>query len=183
MKFSALPSILALASSVLAAPGAVKPLLKRNPSGSFSLVAYGLESSAVKIFYSDGIAYAGDSSKWTYGSVTTDVTFVIKDTEITTTATTSGVTLDSDTLFYIRPTADEVLPVGFTGNGVTAPSDAVTTDFIFYGTYLMWEYSDGSLSDSFRAKETNVTGVYELYYDFSNLYPSGYETPVVKSSS
>lgn len=92
MKFSALPSILALASSVLAAPGAVKPLLKRNPSGSFSLVAYGLESSAVKIFYSDGlsislvtlfkssnshstgIAYAGDSSKWTYGSVTTDVT-------------------------------------------------------------------------------------------------------------
>jgi hypothetical protein len=108
---------------------------------------------------------------------------VIKDTEIITTATTSGVTLDSDTLFYIRPTEDEVLPVGFTGNGVTAPSDAVTTNFIFYGTYLMWEYNDGSLSDSFRAKETNVTGVYELYYDFSNLYPSGYKTPVVKSSS
>lgn len=92
-------------------------------------------------------------------------------------------TLDSDTLFYIRPTTDEVLPVGFTGNGVPTPSDAVTTDFIFYGTYLMWEYDDGSLSDSFRAKETNVTAVYELYYDFSNLYPSGYETPVVKSSS
>ncbi|KAJ5886045.1 uncharacterized protein N7473_008719 [Penicillium subrubescens] len=108
------------------------------------------------------------------------------NTEVITTATTSGVTLDSDTMFYIfyiRPTADEVLPVGFTGNGVTAPDDAVTTNFIFYGTYLMWEYDDGSLSDSFRAKETNVTGVYELYYDFSNLYPSGYKTPVVKSSS
>jgi hypothetical protein len=108
---------------------------------------------------------------------------VIKDTEMITTATTSGVTLDSDTLFYIRPTADEFLPVGFTGNGVTVPDDAITTNFIFYGTYLMWEYDDGSLSDSFRAKETNVTGVYELYYDFSNLYPSGYKTPVVKSSS
>jgi hypothetical protein len=102
---------------------------------------------------------------------------------VITTATTSGVTLDSDTLFYIRPIANQVLPVGFTGNGVTVPDDAVTANFIFYGTYLMWEYDDGSLSDSFRAKETNVTGVYELYYDFSNLYPSGYKTPVVKSSS
>lgn len=111
------------------------------------------------------------------------ISVVIQDTKLITTATTSGVTLDSDTLFYIRPTTDEVLPVGFTGNGVSTPSDAVTTDFIFYGTYLMWEYDDGSLSDSFRAKETNVTDVYELYYDFSNLYPSGYETPVVKSSS
>lgn len=92
-------------------------------------------------------------------------------------------TLDSNTLFYIRPTADEVLPVGFTGNGITVPDDAVTTNFIFYGKYLMWEYNDGTLSDSFRAKETNVTGVYELYYDFSNLYPSVYKSPVVKSSS
>lgn len=46
----------------------------------------------------------------------------------------------------------------------------------------MWEYDDGSWSDSFRA-ETNVTVVYELYYDFSNMYPSGYENPVVKLSS
>ncbi|KAJ5886668.1 uncharacterized protein N7473_009342 [Penicillium subrubescens] len=183
MKFSIIPSVLALASCVLAAPSTLKPFLKRNPTGSFKLVAYSLESSVVDIFYSDGIAYAGDSSKWTYGSVTTDVTFVIEDTEVITTATTSGVTLDSDTLFYIRPIANQVLPVGFTGNGVTVPDDAVTTNFIFYGTYLMWEYDDGSLSDSFRARETNVTGVYELYYDFSNLYPSGYKTPVVKSSS
>lgn len=112
-----------------------------------------------------GIAYTGDSSKWTYGSVTTDVTcksiyafprlnvekfilyrgfyklkcahsisVVIQDTKLITTPTTSGVTLDSDTLFYIRPTTNAVLSVGFTGNGVSTPSDAVTTDFIFYGT-------------------------------------------------
>lgn len=92
MKLSIIPSILALASCALAAPGTLKPFLKRNPTGSFSLIAYSLESSVVDIFYSDGmymlrpmraqssnhtftgIAYAGDSSKWTYGSVTTDVT-------------------------------------------------------------------------------------------------------------
>ncbi|KAJ5153178.1 uncharacterized protein N7482_009656 [Penicillium canariense] len=183
MKSSIFSSVLAFAACALATPATVQPLLKRNPTGSFSLVAYSLASDYIDIFYSDGIAYAGDSSKWPYGSITTDVTFVITDTEMITTATTSGVTLDSDTLLYIRPTDDEVLPVGFTGNGITVPSDAVTTNFIFYGTYLMWEYGSGSLSDSFRAKETNVTGVYELYFDFSNLYPSGYETPVVKSQS
>ena len=91
MKLSTLSAIFALVCCALAAPGTVKPLLKRNPSGSFSLMAYSLESSAIDIFYSDGvfsrlildpvpnndllgIAYAGYSSKWNYGSVTTDVT-------------------------------------------------------------------------------------------------------------
>jgi hypothetical protein len=33
----------------------LKPFLKRNPTGSFSLVAYSLDSSVVDIFYSDGM--------------------------------------------------------------------------------------------------------------------------------
>jgi hypothetical protein len=114
----------------------------------------------------------------------TDFSIVtISDTELTTTATTSGVTLDSDTLFYIQPTADEITEVGFTGNGIGTPSAATIEGFLFYGTYLMREESSGTLSDSFRVKETNVSGVYQLYWDQSNLYPSGYLTPVVKSLS
>ena len=108
---------------------------------------------------------------------------MINDTQLITTATTSGVTLDADTLFYIRPTSDEVLPVGFTGNDIATPDDAVTDDCIFYGTYLMWEEASGTLSDSFRMKKTNVSGVYQVYWDTSNLYPSGYLSPVVKSLS
>lgn len=92
-------------------------------------------------------------------------------------------TLDNSTLLYIRPTTDEVLPVGFTGNGIDTPSDATTEDFLFYGTYLMWENDSGVLSDSFRLLETNVSGVYQYYYDISNTYPSGYITPTVKSKS
>jgi hypothetical protein len=26
-----------------------------------------------------------------------------------------------------------------------------------------------------------VSGIYQLYFDYSNLYPSGYEIPVIKS--
>ena len=106
---------------------------------------------------------------------------VISNTKLTATATTSGVTLDADTLFYIRPTANKVLPVGFTENGHPVPSDAVTNNFLFYGSYLMHEESGGYLSDSFRLKETNISGVYRVYWDESNLYPSGYLLPIVKS--
>ncbi|KAJ5118937.1 hypothetical protein N7448_010643 [Penicillium atrosanguineum] len=182
MKFNTLATFFALTSGSLAAP-AGEALEKRNPTGSFSLIAYGVASSYIKIFYSDGLAYAGDSSLWTYGSVTTDVTFTIGNTELPTTATTSGVTLDADTLFYIQPTADAITEVGFTGNGISTPSAATTESFLFYGTYLMWEESNGNLSDSFRLKETNVSGVYQMYWDQSNLYPSGYLLPTVKSLS
>jgi hypothetical protein len=115
----------------------------------------------------------------------TGLTYSVKiaDTELITTATTSGVTLDSDTLLYIQPTADEVLPVGFTGNGFDTPSAATTEDFIFYGSYLAWEESDGTLSDVFRLKETNVSGIYQFYWDTSSLNLSGYYLPTVKYQS
>ncbi|KAJ5885064.1 hypothetical protein N7495_009574 [Penicillium taxi] len=175
MKFTTLANVLALASSALSAPAVAE---KR--ADSFQIGAYGVESSVLTLFYSDGIAYFGDSSAWTWGSVTTDVTFVYSDSEIVATATTDGVTLDADTLFYIRPTADEVLPVGFTGNGIETPSDAVSNSWIFYGNWPMYEETSGSLSDSFRVKETNVTGVYEAYFDYSNLYPTGYSIANVR---
>ncbi|KAJ5111069.1 hypothetical protein N7532_001604 [Penicillium argentinense] len=181
MKLAIFAMVLTWISSAVAAPAGGE-IGKRNPSGEFKLVAYGVASSYIDVFFSDGLAYAGDSSLWKQeGNVVTDVTFTMKNTELVTTATTPGVTLDASTLFYIRPTSNEVLPVGFTENGTKTPSDAVTDSFIFYGTYLMWEQTGGALSDSFRLKPTNISGVYQLYYDYSNTYPSGYLLPVVKS--
>ncbi|KAJ5772237.1 hypothetical protein N7520_002766 [Penicillium odoratum] len=177
MKLTTFPS-LALASSTLAAPSLA--ISKRDPSGSFELLAYDVTDDGIKLFYSDGLAYAGDSSLWTYGSVTTDVTFKLTDSKLVTTATTSGVTLDSDTLLYIRPTADKVLPVGFTGNDYDTPSDASTDSFLFYGTYLMWEESDGNIADVFRLKESNVSGIYEVYWDTSSLDLDGYYYPAIQ---
>ncbi|RAL04496.1 uncharacterized protein BO80DRAFT_499789 [Aspergillus ibericus CBS 121593] len=182
---SSMISPLALAVGALATPSAKvdTSLEKRNPTGSFSLYAWGVAARGLKFFYSDGLAYAGDSSLWPYGSVTTDVTFEITDTELVTTATTDGVTLDSDTLFYIRPTADEILPVGFTGNGIDTLSDAVTDGFLFYGSYLMWEEESGELADSFRLKATNVSDVYQVYWDTSSLDEDGYYYPTVKDTA
>ncbi|PYI00599.1 hypothetical protein BO78DRAFT_473893 [Aspergillus sclerotiicarbonarius CBS 121057] len=182
---SSVISALALALGAFAAPSAnvESSLEKRNPTGSFSLYAWGVAASGLKFFYSDGLAYAGDSSLWPYGSITTDVTFEITDTELVTTATTDGATLDSDTLFYIRPTADEILPVGFTGNGIDTPPDAVTDSFLFYGSYLMWEESSGQLSDVFRLKATNVSDVYQVYWDTSSLDEDGYYYPTVKTTA
>lgn len=107
----------------------------------------------------------------------------MNNTLLYTTATTPGITLDPGTLFYIRPSEDKITPVGFTDNGNELLSDAVTDDFIFYGPWLMWEMAGGELSDSFRLKETNVSGVYQLFWDQSNLFPEGFLLPVVKTLS
>lgn len=93
MRLNILPISLALALQVIAAPSESE-LQKRYPTGSFSILAYGVASDGVKVFYSDGyykfpyesdshltrylgLAYVGDSSQWVSGSVTTDVTCMI----------------------------------------------------------------------------------------------------------
>ncbi|KAJ5783264.1 hypothetical protein N7457_005038 [Penicillium paradoxum] len=161
---------------------ATSSLQKRYPTGSFSLLAYGVMSEPINVFYSDGLAYAGDSSQWVSGSVTTDVTFVFNNSRIFATATNKDYTFDEDTLFYIRPKSGKVLPVGFTGNEVETPGDAAVDQFLFYGQYLMWQEPGGLLSDSFRLKETDVGDIYQLYWDTSNLYPPGFLIPTVRSS-
>ncbi|CAI7665973.1 unnamed protein product [Penicillium glandicola] len=157
-------------------------LQKHYPTGSFSILAYGIASEGINIFYSDGLAYAGDSSQWVSGSVTTDVTFVLNNSQIIATATNNDYTFDADTFFYIRPTPNKVLPVGFTGNDVDTPDDAKVDQFLFYGRYLMWQNEDGLLCDSFRLKDTDVSDIYQLYWDTSNFYPPGFLIPTVKSS-
>jgi len=52
MKTNILAGILVLASISPTAPS--KAIEKRNPKGPFSLIAYGVAPSYIKIFYSDG---------------------------------------------------------------------------------------------------------------------------------
>lgn len=107
----------------------------------------------------------------------------ISNTQLFTTATNPDTNLDPDTLFYIRPTPNAVLPVGFTGQNHPIPEDAVIYDFLCYGNYLMWEMPDGELRASFRLKETNVSDVYQVYWDQPNLFLEGYLLPVVRAVS
>ncbi|PWY87375.1 hypothetical protein BO70DRAFT_193424 [Aspergillus heteromorphus CBS 117.55] len=147
-------------------------LVKRSPDGNFSLYDYGVAARAVKLFYADGLAYFGTPSDWTYGSVVTDVTFTFSDGTISTAALTEGVTLPDETLLYIRPNADAVTAVGFTGDAT--PSDAVTDGWIWYGAWLMYEAASGTLEETFYVQETNVTGVWQLFWIPSGVSSSGY---------
>lgn len=54
MRLALFPTLLAISAKALAAPSLVNDFNKRNPTGSFSLVAYGIASSYIDIFYSDG---------------------------------------------------------------------------------------------------------------------------------
>lgn len=229
MRLNILPTSMALALQAMTALSELG-LQKRYPTGSFSIIAYGVAPEGANIFYSDGcydvphetgphltrylgLAYVGDSSQWVSGSVTTDVTcraycsfisfafihifpffffslgqtannilVVFNKSRIIATATNKDCTLDPDTFFYIRPTPNMVLPVGFTGNDVDTPDDAEVDQFLFYGRYLMWQNENGRLCDSFRLKDTDVDDIYQLYWDTSNIYPPGFLIPTVKSS-
>lgn len=55
MKLNLFSKLLVSTASILAALSAVQGLDKRNPAGSFSLIAYGTAPSYIDIFYSDGI--------------------------------------------------------------------------------------------------------------------------------
>ncbi|KGO39495.1 hypothetical protein PEX1_091960 [Penicillium expansum] len=182
MRLNILTTSMALASQAMAALSE-SPVERRYPTGSFSILAYGVAPEGVSVFYSDGLAYVGNSSQWVSGSTTTDVTFIFKNSQIIATATNKDYTFDTDTFFYIRPTPNKVLPVGFTGNDVDTPDDAKADQFIFYGRYLMWQNENGLLCDSFRLKDTDVDGIYQLYWDTSNIYPPGFLIPTVKSSN
>ncbi|KAJ5556055.1 hypothetical protein N7513_003697 [Penicillium frequentans] len=72
--------------------------------------------------------------------------------------------------------------IGFTGNEIDSRSAATTDGSLFYGSYFMWEDSDGTLSDVFRPKETDVSGIYQFNWDTSSLDPSGYSIPTVKDT-
>lgn len=55
MKLSIVSTLLALAMTVTSAPSVALGLEKRDPAGSFKLVAYGIAPSAIDFFYSDGM--------------------------------------------------------------------------------------------------------------------------------
>lgn len=90
MRLDILPTSMALTSQVMTAISELG-LQKRYPTGSFSILAYGVAPEGANVFYSDGcynfphksdlhltrylgLAYVGDSSQWVSGSVTTNVT-------------------------------------------------------------------------------------------------------------
>ncbi|KAJ6191496.1 hypothetical protein N7519_001517 [Penicillium mononematosum] len=160
MRLDDLPTSITFSSQAMAALSQSE-LQTRYLTESFSILAYGVAPEGANVFYSD---------------------VVFKNSGIIATATDKDYTFDPDTSLYIRPTPNKVLPVGFTGNDVDTPDDAKVDQFLSYGRYLMWQNENGLLCDSFRLKGTHVDGIYQLYWDTSNLFPPGFLIPTVKPS-
>ncbi|KAH8705458.1 hypothetical protein BGW36DRAFT_403036 [Talaromyces proteolyticus] len=140
------------------------PLGEQTNDGN-TITLYGYNDSTIRqLFYADGLAYFGDSSAWT-GSVVTDVTFDYSSNPgtLSAKAVTNGVTLPENTLLYIRPDTTTPLPLGFTGS--STPSGVVTDRWSFYETYAFYEETNGNELQYFYVKETDVTGIWQLYWD------------------
>jgi hypothetical protein len=158
--------------------------------------------SLTQIVISIGFAYYGDSSAWT-GSVITNVTctylpfihtyinlfsmfltldivsFSANPGALSANALTDGVTIPDNTLLYVIPNATSPQPIGFTGSKTT-PSGAVTDRWTFYETYASYEDSTGQLNQYFYVKETDVKGVWQVYWDNADEV-SGYTRITVRN--
>ncbi|CRG88672.1 hypothetical protein PISL3812_05706 [Talaromyces islandicus] len=151
-----------------------------NADDTFTLYGYGVPTSAStpqKLFYADGLVYLGDASAWT-GSVVTDVTFSFSSTAgtLSANAVTDGVTLPDSSLLYLIP--DSSAPMGFTGS--KTPSGAVSDRWTFYETNALYQDTNNQLIEYFWAKETDVKGVWQVYWDRENEL-SGYTRTILRN--
>jgi hypothetical protein len=93
-------------------------------------------------------------------------------------AVTDGVTIPDSTLLYVIPNATSPQPIGFTGS--KTPSGAVTDRWAFYETYATYEDDTGQLNQYFYVKETDVKGVWQVYWD-NEAEVSGYTRITVRN--
>ncbi|KAH8432691.1 uncharacterized protein LDX57_010318 [Aspergillus melleus] len=160
MKFTSFISTLSLLATATASTlHPIGDVVKRDPSGSFSLYNHGATTRAIKLFYADGLAYFGSPSAWS-GNVVTDVTFTASNGQVIA-HSASSTSLPANTLLYVRPDTNSAAPVGFTGTNT--PSDAVTDQFTWYGAWILYQ-NGNALESKFYVKETEVEGVWQLFW-------------------
>ena len=79
---------------------------------------------------------------------------------------------------YIDTATDANAQVGFTASPT---SDQTYTNFYWYGTYLMWESSDGELNDPFWGEL--VDDLYPLFYNEAGVAVDDNFPIVIKDST
>lgn len=94
-------------------------------------------------------------------------------------AVTDGVTLPDNTLLYLLPDTTSPLPLGFTGD--KTPSGAISDKWTFFETYALYEDTNRQLIEYFWAKETDVTGVWQLFWDREDNKVDGYTRATLRN--
>lgn len=171
---------------------------KRSTSETdITLYAYGGETNGAPVFYSDGkldlswyvllivsgLAYIGYSQSQT----TANITFTISSDassepwyisqNLTSSSNTTAVFTGTPS-FYIVP--DGYQQAGFVQNSSAIPTGAEITGFSFYGSAVAYS---SELEQAFWAVNTNITGIYALYWGLDNSNIENSTSIVLKSTS
>ncbi|RDW73026.1 hypothetical protein BP6252_06933 [Coleophoma cylindrospora] len=138
--------------------------LQQRASTSFKLFAYGGDGTidGLPVFYSDGLAYAGWKTP-SGSSVNTNITVAQTSSSLTIASRNNSTPLNGTSLLYIDVSSAAYSAVGFTATDA-APTK-MTTGFIFYGSWAMWEDSAGKITSLFYATPTAQEGLYLLKWN------------------
>ncbi|TVY29639.1 hypothetical protein LHYA1_G001017 [Lachnellula hyalina] len=155
-------------TALLALAGLSSAATTKRATVSTTLFAYGAGTNGAPVFYSDGLAYIGQTGFASPNGTQTNITFAIDRTSTTTpwpiTANSTSVTFNSTLDLYIVPTNGTFTQVGFAANS-SVPTGGVTTGFGWYGKSVAYAASDSDYQLRFWATNTTTTGIYALYWN------------------
>ncbi|KAF2642494.1 hypothetical protein P280DRAFT_467837 [Massarina eburnea CBS 473.64] len=154
-------------------------LSKRATPSSWELYAYGTGHGGLSVFYSDGLAYAGDPTLANGSDVAEVVTFSVGADNMwignpNTTFSNSTDTPDwANVTLYVPGPSDDNMQLGFLNSNDTISNTTKTSGFSFYGQTAMYIEEDGTVETLFTALKLD-SGVLQLYWNDTS---SG-QTPV-----
>ncbi|EPE04326.1 cytochrome p450 [Ophiostoma piceae UAMH 11346] len=148
----------------------------KRSTETVQLYAYGTGITASSIYVGlDNLAYIVSDDAltnmtgltWTIDTTGTDAWTVQANTTTTTNATS---TLTSGSTFYVVTSEDAFEQAGFVSSASDAPTGAVTTGFVTYGSYVMLLEEDATSShqlyvSEFWATNSSVSGVWALMWN------------------
>ncbi|KAM3084157.1 hypothetical protein ACMFMG_001743 [Clarireedia jacksonii] len=133
-----------------------------NKRDAFHLYAYGTGIGGLPVYYSDGLAYVGNSVP-NGSKVHTNITFTpATNNDWVITPTSSNVTISNSPVLYIEPSTFSLTNVGFTDIG-----KGETSGFLLFGNWAMWKgYDSKQLASNFYATPVEgCDGVFSLMWN------------------
>ncbi|KAI0481953.1 hypothetical protein GGR56DRAFT_162806 [Xylariaceae sp. FL0804] len=161
-----------VASGLPAVLAGAPALFKRAPTGDFNLYAYGEDMGGLPLFYSKGLAYVGHVAS-ANDSDAAAVSFVYgTDTSLTGSPNATATSHTWSNVSLVVPSASSTSDAVVFANSNTT-SDGETTDYTFYGAFLMRRDSSGSMVSSWYAAPADVDGVWSLNWDSDDSETDG----------
>lgn len=144
-------------------PNVVATTVKqKRASNAAPLFAYGVGISGLQVHYGSGLAYLGNPQPIAAETVSGLILTSTSDTTLAVSTTKSTWESSNDPLLYINPNGFS--QVGFAFPNSSDPHNCSTAGFAWYGAN-MGHWNGDSFELKFWAVETNLSGVWDLYWN------------------